>query len=83
MQETCIESCIENYDGENYRVYRYYCFENYNEDMCNKAIDRFDTAQCEAICYKAKKKNIGNSFVMSDRFFLEVAPVTNTPIDAQ
>lgn len=82
-QEKCIESCVENYDGENHRVYRYYCFENYNEDLCNKAIDRFDTTECEAICCKAKKKNVGNDVAMFNRFFLEVNPAANSPIDAR
>ena len=34
--------CLQNLDGENFRMYQYYCVEKFDIDMCIQAIQNFD-----------------------------------------
>ena len=37
--EKCVFSCLENLDGENFRMYQYYCIEAFDLDLCDQAVE--------------------------------------------
>jgi hypothetical protein len=50
-ESRCLTQCVSNEDGEDYRVYQFYCLEQYDEDQCNAAIaNLFISPQCDARC---------------------------------
>ena len=50
-EDLCISSCLQA-DGENWRVYQYYCQEtsNYNLNVCLAAIDLLPIDACKSLC---------------------------------
>lgn len=39
---SCVLRCLQNFDGENFRLAQYYCLEAYDEQKCEEALGNFD-----------------------------------------
>ena len=57
-ESACIDKCVQNFDGENYRAYQHYCIEDYNLELCKEALRRFTDetmVRCRLDCCETLK----------------------------